>query len=150
MSTVAETLLQPPKRQEVIRDASQVLEAEVRDKKGVTGLAVKGTFKIVRGFRPNFVPQAIDDLLDDFMHKVEPFWAAWKENDEGKTCQQYFVAHGQEVADALLSITDERAKHSRHKTLVKAYGKLRPKGKEHVVQSMPRVGTLIERHTKDL
>ncbi len=150
MSSVADTLLQPPKRQEVIRDASKVLDDEVRDKRGVTGLAVKGAFKVVRGFRPNFVPTAIDDLLDDFVGKVEPFWAAWKDDPQGKSCQQYFVANGAQVADALLSITDERAQHSKHRTLVGAYNKLRPKGKQHVIASMPRVGSLIERHTKDL
>ena len=148
--SVAQTLLEPPKRDEVVRDAADVLNAEVADKRGVTGLAVKGCFKVVRGLKPGFIPQAIDDLLDDFVKKVEPFYVAWKDSEAASPLPEYFVSHGIEVADALLDITDERAKHSKHKTLVKTYGKLRPKGKEHVIASMPRVGALIEKHTRDL
>ena len=148
--SVAEVLLQQPKRAEVVRDASDVLNAEVADKRGMTGLAVKATFKVVRKLSSDFVPRAIDDLLDDFMKQIEPFWTAWKEADDGSSCKQYFVQHGASVADSLLAITDDRASRSKHKTLVKAYKKLRPMGKEHVIASMPRVGALIETHTRDL
>jgi hypothetical protein len=148
--SLAEVLLKPPKREQVVKDATDVLNAEVADKRGVTGLAVKGTFKVVRGLKPGFIPEAIDNLLDDFMKKVEPFWQAWKDEPAGKTCSQYFVARGADVADSLLSITDERAKHSRHKLLVKSYNKLRPRGRDHVIASMPRVGELIDKHTRDL
>ncbi len=147
--SIAEKMLTPPVRGQVVKAAARVLDAEVADKRGVSGLAVKGAFKVVKGLAPNFTEQAIDDLLDDFVPKLLPFWEAWSADPGGKTCAQYFTANGPAVADALLSITDERAKHSRHRVLVKTYGKLRPKGKEHVVASMPRVGALIEEFTKD-
>jgi hypothetical protein len=54
------------------------------------------------------------------------------------------------VAEALLSITDQRARQSVNKRLVQAYNKLRPKGREHVVAAMPRVGELIQKHAETL
>jgi len=147
--SVAEKMLTAPLRGEVVKAAVKVLDAEVADKRGVSGLAVKGAFKVVRGLAPNFTEQAIDDLLPDFVPQLLPFWEQWKANPGGTTCRQHFVANGPAVADALLSITDERAKKSRHRLLVKTYGRLRPTGKNHVVSSMPRVGGLIEQFTKD-
>ena len=148
--SVAEVLLKPPKREEIVRESERVLDAEVADKRGVSGLAVKGTFKIVKGLKPGLIPAVIDGLLDDFMGKVEPFWQGWKDDPKGRTCTQHFVDNGGAVADALLEITDERARKNKNRVLVKSYQKLRPKGREHVIASMPRVGALIEKHTKDL
>lgn len=148
--SVAEVLLKPPKREEIVRESQRVLDAEVADKRGVSGLAVKGTFKIVKGVKPGLIPQVIDGLLDDFMKKIEPFWQGWKDDAKGRTCTQHFIDNGPGVADALLSITDDRAKRNKNRILVKSYMKLRPKGREHVIASMPRVGAMIEKHTKDL
>ena len=148
--SVAEVLLKPPKREEIVRESQQVLDAEVADKKGVSGLAVKGSFKIVKGIRPGLIPQVIDGLLDDFMEKIEPFWQTWKDDDKGGSCKQHFIDNGPAVADALLDITDARAKRNKNKILVKTYMKLRPRGREHVIASMPRVGAMIEKHTKDM
>ncbi len=148
--SVAEVLLKPPKREEIVRESERVLDAEVADKRGVSGFAVKGTFKLVKGVKPGLIPQVIDGLLDDFMKKIEPFWQNWKDHDQGRTCQQHFIDNGPAVADALLEITDERARKNKNRVLVKSYMKLRPKGREHVIASMPRVGAMIEKHTKDL
>jgi hypothetical protein len=125
-----------------------VLDAEVSDKGGLTGIAVKTTFALVRNLQPDFVPRAIDGLLDDFVGQIDPFYQRWEAAPGGKTMQQYLVANGGAVADALLSITDNRAAKTTHKVLKNAYEKLRPKGKEHVVAAMPRVGALLERHVK--
>jgi hypothetical protein len=137
------------RRSRLVRDAEKVLDAEVSGKTGLTGLAVKGTFKLVKNLQPGFIPRAVDDLLEDFVRNLEPHWEAWRGAKEG-SCADYFVAHKSEVADSLLSVTDGRAENTRHKPLKKAYMKLRPKGKEHVVASMPRVGAMIEKHTADL
>ncbi|HCP46522.1 MAG TPA: hypothetical protein DIU15_10785 [Deltaproteobacteria bacterium] len=144
--SLPDALSDPQKRQNVIRDATDVLNAEVRDKGGVSGIAVKATFKMVRGISPDFIPTTIDALLDDFAGKVQPFYEAWEAGGRAGSCASYFQSRGGEVADALLSITDERARKSDHRTLVKAYQKLRPKGHAHVVASMPRVGALIEKY----
>ena len=144
--SLTETLLADEAvRKQIVAAATQVLEAEVRDKRGLTGVAVKGGFKVVKGVRPGIIPLTINDLLPEFLKAVEPFYDQWKANPGGRTIREHFVANGGGVADALLAITDGRAEKSTHRTLVKAYKKLRPMGKEHVSASMPRVGELIQR-----
>ena len=148
--SIAEQLLKSPQREALIADAAAVLNSEVADKRGLSGKLVKGAFAIVKGLKPGFVPHAIDDLLDDFVHRVEPFYSDWKESGSNGSCRDYFVAHGSNVAEALLDITDQRARNSVNKRLVKTYNRLRPKGREHVVAAMPRVGDLIHKHASAL
>jgi len=134
------------KRRAVVDDGVKAIEAEVASKRGMTGLAVKGAFKVVRGIKPGFIGQALDHLLDDFTARVDPFHAAWVSSGSG-TCEQYFIAHKAEIAEALLGVTDERAKRAKNRALVKTYQKLRPQGVQHVTEAMPRVGALVAKHT---
>lgn len=48
-----------------------------------------------------------------------------------------------EVADALLGITDDRAKVAKNATMKSAYERLRPQGKKHVEEAIPRVGRTL-------
>jgi hypothetical protein len=50
------------------------------------------------------------------------------------------------MAEALLSITDQRARRASNKTMVKAYNKLRPKGKVHVEAATPGIGRVLDKH----
>ena len=148
--SISEQLLKSPQREALVADAAAVLDSEVSEKRGLSGKLVKGAFGLVKNRKPGFVPHAIDDLLDDFVHRVEPFYNDWKESGSSSSCRDYFVANGNNVAEALLAITDDRARQSVNKWLVKTYNKLRPKGREHVVAAMPRVGELIEKHAAAL
>ena len=63
--SLAQKLLQDPQRRNaLIKDATKVLEAEVASKSGMSGMAVKGVFKVIKNLQPGFIPKAIDDLLE--------------------------------------------------------------------------------------
>ncbi len=145
MTSLKETLLQPGKRPDVLKDAEQVLNEEVSSKGGLTGMAVKAAFAIVKAIKPGIIHESIDVLLDEFVGKLEPFYEAHEQN-KSAALPDYFVLRSSEIADALLSITDARAAKSKNGTMRKAYEKLRPQGKKHVQDAMPRVGRLVEKH----
>ena len=145
MTTPADTLLTPEKRPVLVRDCETLIEQEVSDKKGVSGLAIKAGFKTVRAFKPGIIPDVVDLLLPEFVAAVEPFHAEFVAQGGGDFAA-HCVAHGGRIAEALLGITDRRAEKSKHRTLVKAYQKLRPKAHEHVVSAMPRLGALLVKH----
>lgn len=146
MSQLKDVLLQPGKRPQILTECEQVLDEEVADKGGLTGLAVKGAFKMVKAVKPGAIREAVDGLLDDFVARLEPFYGQWQAAGGGRSLGDYFAGRGGEVADALLAITDERAAKSKHGTMKKAYESLRPQGKKHVQEAMPRVGRMIERN----
>jgi len=145
MSTLAEILLIPGSRPKVIADCVQLIDEEVDSKGGLTGLAVKGAYAIVKAVKPGFVAEAVDHMLDDFVKRLEPFWADAQSRNE--PIGPLLNGRAGEVADALLSISDERAQRARHQGLRKAYDKLRPTGKKHVEAAVPRVGRLIAKYT---
>jgi len=145
MATPSDILLAEKTRPAFVRDCDKLIQDEVATKRGVTGLAIKAGFKTVRMFKPGIVPDVVDLLLPDFVAELEPFYAEF-EAEGGGDYAPYCVAHGGRIAEALLGITDRRADKSKHRTLVKAYNKLRPRAHEQVVAAMPRLGALLVRY----
>ena len=80
MGSLVEVLKDSGKRAAVIADCEQLLEAEVADKKGLSGMGVKGAFKIVKKFKPGMVRLTLDDMIDEFAEKVDPFWKECQES----------------------------------------------------------------------
>jgi len=144
MPTLTDILLVPGNRPKVIADCVQLINEEVDSKGGLTGLAVKGAYAIVKAIKPGFINEAVDHMLDDFVKRLEPFWADAQAKNE--PVGPVFNARAPQVADALLAISDERAARSANQNLKKAYEKLRPTGKKHVEQAVPRVGRLIQKY----
>jgi hypothetical protein len=142
MATLAEKLLAPDVRPRVVSDSARLVDEEVASKGGLTGIAIKGAYAVVKAIKGGIIPETIDAMLDDFVAKLEPFYAAW-----AKTPGISFAAHLEqrtsEVADALLATTDARAQRSKNTTLRRAYEKLRPLGKKQVEAALPRVGRMV-------
>lgn len=145
--TLADILLTPANRPQVVADAEKLIDDEVAEKSGVSGMAVKGGYSVVKKVKPGIIHDAVDSLIDDFLNRLQPYYADYRADGSG-SLPDYFTGRSDEIADALLAITDERAGQSQRPAIKKAYDKLRPKGKENVQESLPRFGELIERHAK--
>jgi len=144
MSTLADILLVPGNRPKVVADAVRVIDEEVDSKGGLSGLAVKGAYALVKAVKPGFVSEAVDSMLDDFVKRLEPFYAAAQAKNE--PVGPAMNTRAGEVSEALLAISDERAARAKNGTLKKAYEKLRPTGKKHVEAAVPRIGRLIGKY----
>ena len=107
MSTLNDILLAPGNRPKVVVDCVRLIDEEVDSKGGLTGLAVKGAYALVKAVKPGFVSEAVDHMLDDFVKRLEPFYAAAQSKNE--PIGPALNARAGEVAEALLAISDERA-----------------------------------------
>ena len=74
MATLKEQVEAGKKRQSVLEDAAQVLDQEVADQTGLSGMAIKGAYKMVKGLKPGFIPEVLDNLLDDFLDALDPIY----------------------------------------------------------------------------
>ncbi len=144
MSTLKEVLASPTARPQVIADCERVIEEEV-DSKGLAGLPIKAAYKIVKAIKPGFVSEVIDHMLDDFAERLDPLYQAAVSRNEPVTA--YFNARPGEVAEALLSITDQRAQRAKNQTLKSAYERLRSSAKKHVEAAVPRISRLVAKYT---
>ncbi len=132
------------KKKAVVADAMRVLDQEVDEKSGLTGIAVKTAFKVVKGVAPDFIHRVVDRLLPDFLKAVDPVYQ--DALARGVKPSQALVEKSGQVADGLLAVTDARAKNAQQKVVQTTYEKLRPSAKKHVEAAMPRLGQLLERH----
>ena len=132
-----------PNRSEVVAACVELVDQEVKAKKGIKGVAIKGAYGTVKRIKPRFVGETVDALFDDWLARMQPHFEAWQDAGNG-SFSEYVAAHADEVADDLLKVTDERAATSKHKTATRLYNKLRPKAKIDVASAAPKLGALID------
>jgi hypothetical protein len=146
--SLEEKLTHPPHRDKVVIECVNLIDAEVKSKSGLSGIAVKGAYGVVKTVKPRFVAEVVDGMLDEWVAKLEPFYASWQTDGGGKSFADYLVARRNETAEALLEVTDARAKVSKNGSVRKMYEKMRPSAKKHVEEALPRLGALVERQAK--
>jgi len=143
MGTLRELASDPTKRKQLIDDALQVVEAEVGDKGGISGMAIKAAYAMAKGLAPGIMYKILDNLSNDFLDALQPFYDQAKQ--AGTPLRTYLDGRRSEAANALLSITDQRAAGESGGALKKGYEKLRPTAHKHVEQAVPRLADLISR-----
>ena len=145
MPTLKEIMLIPGNRPKVVADCGTLVQEEVDSKGGLSGLAIKAAYAVVKAVKPGFISEALDGMLDDFVERLEPFWADAQAKNE--PVGALMNARAGEVADSLLAISDARAARAKNQGVKKAYEKLRPTGKKNVEAAVPRLGRLIAKYT---
>lgn len=144
MAALTETLTQDTKKAAVVDDCCALIDAEVADKGGISGLAIKAGYSAVKGVKPGFIKHTVTDLLPEFAAVLDPIYQEAKQAN--RPVSTYFMSHSSRVADALLGITDAKARHSKSSIVRGTYDKLRGTAKKNVEAAVPRLGRLIERH----
>lgn len=149
MGTLRDQLLSAENFPRLIMDGKRLIDSTVEKKSGLSGLAIKGGYKMVKTFSPDVIEKTLEALMPSFVDKMEPFWARYVEGGKKGTMRQYCQQHAPAIATALLSITDERARKTQHQTLKSAYEKLRPFAQQNVEEALPDVGEVVSRYVKD-
>lgn len=143
MQSLSEILADANKRHQIVGDANVVLDQEVSDKSGISGLAIKGAFAVVKGLKPGIIPEVIDGLLPEFAHAIDPVLA---KRPDGTNVASFLQSRSNDIVQGLLAVTDERARRTTHQTLLKAYQRLRPTAEKHVAAAIPRVSVMVAKH----
>lgn len=134
-----------PTRSTLVGECVELIDAEVRSKKGLSGVAIKGAYGTVKKIKPAFVKEVVDALLDDWLEKLEPHYSDFRAKDSGNFAG-HVEGNADAVSEALLEVTDERAAKSKHGTVAKLYKRLRGKAKANVIVAVPKLGALLDGH----
>jgi hypothetical protein len=145
--TLKASLLDADRRSAVVADLQDFVDREVADKGGLSGGVIKAGYAAVKKVRPGIIRGAIDSMLDEFVAALEPHWAAYQAQPVAGF-GGYLAGHPREVAQSLLAVTDRRAERSSRAAVTSVYGRLRPKGEQNVIEALPRLGDLVERHAR--
>ncbi|RMI30901.1 DUF6918 family protein [Nocardia stercoris] len=147
VAALSESLLDDTKRAAFLSDAQEVLEAEVSDKGGASGLALKGGLAAAKKVSPTIISEALASFSPKFLEQLQPYWTEFQASGSGSFAD-LLVSKSDEVAESLLAITDARAESSSRPALKKAYSALRSSAKKHVEEALPRVGDLVQKHAQ--
>ena len=145
--TLKARLLDSDRRDAVVDDLRVLVDTEVANKSGLSGGIVKTGYAGVKKVKPGFVREAIDKMLDEFVDQLEPFWATYS-TEAGGDFGAFLAARPHEASEALLAVTDRRTERSSRAAITSVYGKLRPKAQENVVEALPGLGTVVEKHAR--
>ena len=143
--TLQETLLAPETQPQVIDDCHTLIQQQVSDGSGISGTAVKIAYKTVNTFIPDHIRHMVESLLPEMVNKLEPYWADFQSSG-GSGFGDYLAKRGDEVSEALLSVTDARAAASEQPTIIKAYRTVRGHAAKHVVAALPQVGAMVQKY----
>ncbi len=146
MSSLKELLLAPAVRSRVVDDCTRLVEAEVQSKSGLSGMAIKTGFKAVSAIKPTLIREAVDGLLDRFVDQLEPFYAEWHGNGRSSPFESYIGGRANKVANALLAVTDAKARSIGAGTIKKTYEMLRPQGEKNVEAAVPALARMVSRY----
>ena len=144
MPNLSEVLTDEAKKANVVDDCCELIDAEVKDKGGISGLAIKAGYGAVKGIKPGFIKQAVTDMLPEFAKALDATYESAR--TENKPVADYFVQNTSKVADALLAITDARAARSKSGVVKGTYEKLRGSAKKNVEAAVPRLGKMVAKY----
>jgi hypothetical protein len=150
MADILKTLLidDETNQKRLLSDCVRLIDEEVASKRGLSGLAIKGAFKIVRSVKPGFIEEVMEFLLPEFVAHLEPVYDQYQAQDDEKL-EQFLVRRDQQVADQLLGITDRHANRTKNQGVKVAYGKLRPQAQKHVATAIPRVAKMLSTYVTE-
>jgi hypothetical protein len=141
MPTLVEQIGKEPVRPQVITDTVDLIDAQVKQK----GFVIKSAYATIKAIKKKFVTETVDALLDDWLGKLQPHYDKWSVA-KGSSFSEYVVSRSDEVAEDLLSVTDARAEKTSHTTAKKMYARMRDGAKKNVVEAIPELSKMIERH----
>lgn len=141
MPTLVEQLGKEPLRAQVVSDCVELVDAQVKQK----GFVIKSAYATIKAIKKRFVPEVVDGLLDEWLEKIQPHFDKWAAA-KSSSFADYMIARSDDVAEDLLSVTDARAQKTTHTTAKKMYMKMRDSAKKNVVEAIPELSRLIEKH----
>ena len=134
-------------RQAVIADTVRLIDEEVGRKSGLSGAALKTGYKAVKKLKGGrMIDKAVDMLLDDFTEALSPLHDDFRDQDEVEGFDSYLKRHGEDASEALLAITDGKVERADNRLIRSTYKRLRGQAEKHVVEALPGVGRMIDRH----
>lgn len=143
---LSEGLLNPTKKALVVEDCCNMIEAQIASKSGISGIALKTAFAALKGIKPGYIPNVVEQLLPQCLEALDPIW---NDGIQKGDPVEYVVENRSRTADALLSITDARVKESKRQIVKGTYDKFRGSAKQHVEEAVPDFAKVIDNYTKD-
>ena len=143
MPSLVDKLAKDPVRPLVLADCVDLIETQVKQK----GFVIKSAYATIKAIKKRFIPEVVDTMLDEWLDKLSPHFDRWSAN-KTSSFADYVITRRDDVAEDLLSVTDARAARTSHTAAKKMYGRMRDGAKKNVIESIPDLARMIEKHVQ--
>jgi hypothetical protein len=143
--TLQEMLLTPDVMPKVVADCQALVEQELSSKSGISATAIKVAYKAVTAFAPGYYQETVAVMLPNMADQLQPFWADFTASG-GAEFGDYLAKRSDEVAEALLEVTDNMAAASERAAVVKAYQAVRGGASKNIAAALPNLGAMVQKY----
>ena len=126
----------------VAADCTQLIDRQISNKGGLSGVALKTAYKLIKGVGADYIPGAIQRLVPSAFKALDPLW---QEGVRAGDPVAHLSENSDRAADIILSTTDARA-HKASGVVATSYNKLRKSIKGDVVDAVPGLAQIIDKH----
>lgn len=130
-------------RANIVTDCTKLIDARVAAKSGLSGMAMKTAYGVIKGVGAGYIPGAINRLLPDACQALDPIW---QEGAAAGDPVKYLSEHSDRTANSILSVTDARIEKSNNGVVSATYQKLRKSVKNDVEAAVPDLAEIIGSH----
>lgn len=146
MPSLKDILQDEAVREQAIDACVDLVDDEVKAKRGLSGAAIKTGYSVVQKIKPGMVRTAVKILLPEFAEALEPWHEKSQagEGPHGPRLESALQAERGPVAEALLGVTDRRISEARP-SIRRTYERLRGSAKGHVETAVPGLARALAR-----
>lgn len=143
--TLQEMLLTPATEPQAVADTQALVDQELASKHGISATGLKVAYKGITAFAPGYYQNIIKILLPGWVDALQPYWADFGATG-GSEFGDYLAKRPEEVAEALLAVTDAKGRESGRPTVVKLYNAVRGGATKHIEAALPNLGAMIQKY----
>lgn len=129
----------------IIADCTKLIDDQVSAKSGLSGLALKAAYGVVKGVGPGYISGALGRILPEALTALDPMW---NEGVQIGDPVNHLIQNRTRAADTLLSVTDARIEKSDNGIVRASYNKLRKSVKSDVEEAVPGLALIIANHAQ--
>ena len=127
-------------RENIAADCAKLIDKQVAAKGGLSGMAMKTAYGVIKGVGAGYIPGAISRLLPDACAALDPMW---QEGAATGDPVKYLSDHRDRTANSILSVTDARIQSTSNSVVSATYKKLRKSVKNDVEAAVPDLAKII-------
>lgn len=128
----------------VVDDCTLLIDRQVAAKSGLSGMALKAAYGMVKGIDATYVPNAIHRILPEVVNALEPVWA---DGLQAGNPVVHLSQNQAQTAEIILGITDRRIAKTNNGVVRSAYNKLRQSVKGDVEEAVPGLAKILDTHS---
>jgi hypothetical protein len=142
MTTLADILLAPGRREAVIGRTAEWIERYVAERAGLRGLTLKAGLAALKAARHDALPRGVAVMLPEFARALEPVYQAFRASKE-RDFSRYLAQHSEDATQALMAVTDARAAATSYRTLASGYRRMRGTIEHELHTLVPEIAKML-------